>query len=357
MRILIYFLMVYVLLVAGCTSTVYTPQANITDLTNPEIGYEDSEDVNEVQIPLSSNLIFPDVSIYERVNNTPFLAGASVRNSVSSEKILKMNANSVILSPYWNYENVNNTVIRTGGTDIEEFQQFVHELRSKGLDVILILDSEFEIPEDKTKEWLDSYTEEKKTFLKIFSLIAEQENVYAVSAVRTGDISVYEVGCYNCSIVLARERVNDQIASVKRIYNGNIILETDLSHSREMNIINSSYIDFLFFRMNKSLTNRLNNPSIIQLEEGVRSLTKGTLKQIHEETGIPVIVEISYSSMDGGNYKNTGSVQDLEEQVDIMNAFMNIISETDWITGFYVPFDNVEDKPAFLQLSRWFSII
>jgi hypothetical protein len=184
----------------------------------------------------------------------------------------------------------------------------------------------------------------------------------------------------------AESRWRTMITDIRSRYNGPIIWAMSYEQATSNPPPFLDAFDQLYILFDEPLTANY-DPSQAELEfEAARLFDEGLLP-FQAQHGLPMIIGLAYPSADGAataclpdpeggcliyeslsrpNLDIPSISRDLQEQVDIYSALLNVINQRDWIDGFittgYYPPANLQDKsnsvhgkPTETLLGNWFS--
>jgi len=309
-------------------------------------------------------------------------------------------ANWIALSPTWSVTRNNPPIFeQVPGRDPLWLDLEQQILASQTNDLAVALKPALNFPIDQETWWLEAardyawwqvWFEQYRNYLLHHASMASRYNLHALiidgetiaPALPGGSLAD---GTPSGVPPDAQQRWDVLLKEVRNRFDGQIIWSTDYTR-----LMNSAYLDLdlfdqLYITINEPLTGNT-EPLQTEVEGEIARLLDDGLYPLISEMQIPVLLRIAYPSADGAataclpdpqggcldfhklnrpNEDIASISRDLQEQLDIYNAFLNVVNQRDWINGvisgdYYPPAAlqdksvSIHGKPAQVTLSTWY---
>jgi hypothetical protein len=273
------------------------------------------------------------------------------------------NGNWAGIWPAWNYvQKEPLPVIGYEGYghthDPDELEYHISTVQADGLNVWLAPQVCCDNPDaggTYSSEWWEAWFQEMDEFSIFFAEAAEEHGLEY--------FSMHDEGLFwrNPGIRdIAKERYSEHIEKVREVYTGKLGMPfatggnydspSDIFPSGgDEDVFSPEKFDFFSVAIWTPVTDKL-DPTTEELEAGFRRIFEQAIEPLYERWGKPIIITTSYPSVDGGASSNlawdTEEIQiwseysgnyrlDLEEQAMVYEAVMRVVSDYDFVIGFY----------------------
>ncbi|BAJ63488.1 glycoside hydrolase family 113 [Anaerolinea thermophila] len=316
------------------------------------------------------------------------------------EDLAQMNANYLILSPTWHFTTTDPPNLQwLTGVDAtwEDLSNTIQIARSKQINIALRPTAAFEKPPavwwsecPGTSGWWKTWLDRYRTFILHHAALASvsgteifilnPENLEPVlpgnslpngaPVVSDADLKAYWI---------------DLIQQIRKIYSGKVAWQ--ISSSQNLDTLSEilKETDLIFVHVYDPLTSQ-EDPQAENLIPPARELIENKIRLIRDQYDLPIVVELAYPSSKGsangcipsngnclplfvfyqGGLDISAAEESFREQAEIYNAFLQVISQSEWVAGvvsdgYFPPIAladksvSVRGKPAEDVLWFWFN--
>ncbi len=324
----------------------------------------------------------------------------NARMPLAISEIRSNGANWIALSPTWSVTGNTPPILeQVPGRDPLWFDTEQQILASQTNDLAVGLKPALNFPIDQETWWLEAvrdyawwqvWFEQYRNYLLHHASMASRYNLQTLvidgetiaPALPGGSLAD---GTPSGVPADAQQRWDALLKEVRNRFDGQIIWSTDYTQLMNGVYLDLAQFDQLYITINEPLSGN-NEPLQADLEVEIARLLDDGLYPVISEKQIPILLRIAYPSADGAATACLPDPQggcldihklsrpsedipsisrDLQEQLDIYNAFLNVLNQRDWINGLisgdYYPPAALQDKsasihgkPAEVTLSTWF---
>lgn len=305
------------------------------------------------------------------------------------------NANLTVLTPTWSVIGTQkDSITLNTDQDMMLFDLFgqIELTRQSGMDLALFprihlspSGNSFWSTVDGSYLWWHNWFDQYRNFVLHFTYLAALTETNALIIGGEELAPFLQPDEYNIPSDVEK-LFDDFIQDIRLRYSGELILALPYTAYLPDLPQWAQQFDSYYILFSSSLTSS-NSPTVEELTERIAKIIDGDLYTFYSKYGKNLMLGIGYASYDGSasvclandfncqqaepiisatHIGNTSFVVDLQEQADIYLAFLRIISQRNWISGFisrgyYPPVklldysSSIHGKPAETIVAYWFS--
>lgn len=316
------------------------------------------------------------------------------------EDIATIHANLLVLSPTWHFTTTNPPNLQwLTGVDAtwEDLSSTIQIAKNKQISIAVRPTASFEKPPavwwgdcPGTSGWWQTWLDRYRMFILHHAMLAHlAEAEIFILHPENLDPVLPGNSLPNGAPVMSAADLNaywiDLIHQIRTVYPGKVAWQ--VSSSQNLDPLNEVLreVDLLFIHVYEPLTS-VEEPKAEDIIPAARELVENKIRLTRDRFDLPIIIELAYPSVKGsangcvpsngtclplfvfyqGGLDVPAAEESFQEQAEIYNAFLQVISQSDWVAGivsdgYFPPIAladksvSVRGKPAEDVLWFWFT--